>query len=93
MSRSRREDGFRVDRRLTRRDVLAAVALGGLASALPARAEEPTKVSQAAAAYQGSPKDSLSCAVCTFFIHPRSCKVVSGEISPTGWCKLFDLSD
>ena len=68
--------------------------LGGLSAALPARAEEPPeKMSQIAAAYQGTPKDLFSCAVCTFFIRPRGCKVVSGDISPTGWCKLFDLPD
>ena len=50
-------------------------------------------MSQIAAAYQSTPKGLFSCAVCTFFIRPRSCKVVSGEISPTGWCKVFDLPD
>ena len=80
------------DRWPTRREVIAAAL--GLGSVLPARAEEAqTKVSQLAAAYQGTPKEMFSCAVCTFFIRPRSCKVVNGDISPTGWCKLFDLPD
>jgi hypothetical protein len=35
----------------------------------------------------------FSCAACTFFIPPGSCRVVIGEISPSGWCKLFDLAD
>ena len=93
MSRGRREEGgFRADRRLTRRELTAA--LGDLSAALPARAEEPPgKLSQIAAAYQGTPKGLFSCAVCTFFIRPRSCKVVSGDISPTGWCRFFDLPD
>ncbi|HWD58617.1 MAG TPA: hypothetical protein VG308_10085 [Stellaceae bacterium] len=68
----------------------------GLA-AIPARADDPApnpnKISQADAQYQPSPKGMFSCAVCTFFIKPRSCKVVAGNISPTGWCKLFDLPD
>jgi len=69
-------------------------ALGGVCTALPARADEPlAKLSQVAAAYQTSAKGMFSCAVCTFFIRPRSCQVVSGDISPTGWCKLFDLPD
>jgi hypothetical protein len=94
MSRGRREEGgFRADRRLRRRELMTAV-LGGLSAALPVRAEEQlAKLSQIAAAYQSTPKDLFSCAVCTFFIRPRSCKVVSGDISPTGWCKLFDLPD
>jgi hypothetical protein len=94
MSRGRREDGdFRTNRRLTRRELYIA-ALGGLWAALPARAEEPPgKRSQIAASYQSKPRGLFSCAACTFFIHPRGCKVVSGDISPSGWCKFFDLPD
>ena len=94
MSRGRREaGGFRADRRRTRRELTIAV-LGGVSAALPARAEEQlAKMSQIAAAYQGTPKGMFSCAVCTFFIRPRGCKVVTGDIGPTGWCKLFDLPD
>jgi len=77
--------------RLTRRGLVTA-ALAVTAAAL-ARAEQAAKVSQTAAAYQDRPKGLFSCAACTFFIRPRSCKVVSGDISPTGWCKLFDLAD
>jgi len=51
------------------------------------------KISQAEAQYQNMPKDMFSCAVCTFFLKPRSCKLVAGDISPAGWCKLFDLPD
>ena len=93
MSRGLHEEGgFRVDRRLTRRELMTA-ALGGLGNA-PARSEDlPAKMSQIAAAYQGTPKGLFSCAVCTFFIRPRGCKVVSGDISATGWCKFFDLPD
>jgi hypothetical protein len=79
---------------LSRRDVLAAGL--GLA-ALPARAAdtlpEAQKIPQADVEYQTTPKGMFSCAVCTFFIKPRACKVVAGEVSPTGWCKLFDLVD
>ena len=76
---------------MTRREVLAAGL--GLA-ALPARAAEPpAKTSQAEAQYQSTPKGMFSCGVCTFFIKPRSCKLVAGDVSPQGWCKLFDLPD
>ena len=65
-----------------------------LLAAVSARAEEQReKLSQIAAAYQNTPKGLLSCAACTFFIRPRGCKMVSGDISPTGWCRLFDLPD
>jgi hypothetical protein len=69
-----------------------AAAFCGLAAAFPARAEQP-KLSQDAAAYQATPKGMFSCAICSFFIRPDGCKVVSGEISPNGWCRLFDAPD
>jgi hypothetical protein len=94
MSRHPRDDhADGADRQITRRDLMTA-ALGGFPAALPARADEPAaKLSQLAAAYQTTAKGMFSCAVCTFFIRPRSCKVVSGNITPTGWCRLFDLPD
>ena len=84
MSRGRRELSH-----LTRRELLSAA----LATFLAARAEAQQQVSKADAAYQATPKDGSSCALCSFFVRPASCKVVSGDISPNGWCKLFDLSD
>lgn len=77
---------------MTRRGLMFATL--GCAAALPAR-PEPTaaKLSQAATQYQSTPRGMFSCAVCTFFVRPRSCKLVSGDISPTGWCRLFDLPD
>jgi hypothetical protein len=77
---------------LTRRELITAAL--GLGTVVPARAEgRQAKLSQIAAGYQTTPKGLFSCAACTFFIRPHSCKVVSGDISPTGWCKLFDLAD
>ena len=73
------------------------LAAGVALAAKPGKADEPAanpdKISQAAAAYQPTPKGMFSCAVCTFFIKPKSCKVVDGEVSPKGWCKLFDMVD
>jgi len=65
------------------------------AAATPARAEPPPlqPVSKEEALYQASPRGMFSCAVCTLFVKPRGCKVVSGDISPYGWCKYFDLPD
>jgi hypothetical protein len=75
---------------VTRRAVLAAWF--GLAT-LPARADALPKILQAEVQYQNTPKGMFSCGVCTFFIKPHSCKIVAGDISPPGWCKLFDLPD
>jgi len=81
--------------RPTRRALLAA-GLGAWvfpAPALTVRADEASKVSQAEALYRPTPNGLFSCAACTLFVKPRSCKVVAGDISPNGWCKLFDLAD
>lgn len=67
----------------------AAVVVAGKMS----RADQPPKVLRAAALYQETPRGGLSCAGCTFFRRPRSCEVVAGDISQTGWCRLFDLPD
>jgi hypothetical protein len=76
---------------LTRRGLLAA---GLSLAATQSRAEAPaTKVSQREVQYQNAPKGLFRCAACTFFVKPHSCKVVTGDISPNGWCKLFDLPD
>ncbi len=77
--------------KFSRRALLAAGI--GLA-ARPARAAEPPpRVSPVEAQYRNTPNGMFSCATCTFFVKPRSCKVVTGDISPAGWCKLFDLAD
>jgi hypothetical protein len=65
--------------RISRRVVVtgAALALGAAVAATvvpPAEAQE--KMSQADTKYQ-------------LFEPPNACKVVEGEISPSGWCQLF----
>jgi hypothetical protein len=47
------------------------------------------KIEQKIAGYQDHPQDSHSCAICLHFTPPGSCKLVDGQISPNGWCKLF----
>lgn len=45
--------------------------------------------------YQTSPKNGQHCSQCTFFVastslaSPGLCKIVSGPISPNGWCTAF----
>jgi hypothetical protein len=65
-----------------------AAVLAGAISATHAEAEV-VKIQQAAAGYQTTPKNGQSCADCTHFIAPSSCKLVDGTISSAGWCKLF----
>jgi hypothetical protein len=47
------------------------------------------KMAQAAAKYQPEPKDGKQCDGCNFFVAPNSCKMVDGEIAPTGYCVLW----
>jgi hypothetical protein len=78
--------------RISRRVMLAGttLALGvGAAGAAVRRAAAQTKISQAAAKYQTTPKGPQSCAVCVNFQPPTSCRFVDGTISPNGWCTLF----
>jgi hypothetical protein len=65
----------------------------GLAAGWAARARAQDKLSRKDADYQDSPKDIRMCGTCSLFVPPRSCKVVDGDVSPTGWCKLFVLAD
>jgi hypothetical protein len=78
---------------LTPRRVLFALAAGAALPA-PAAAEEPLRIhTQAEAGYEPTPRDIRMCATCTLFIAPNACKVVEGEVSPEGWCRLFDMAD
>jgi hypothetical protein len=70
---------------------LLLAASAGLAAVEPLSAQ--TKMSKQDAEYQDTPKDIRMCATCTLFEPPRSCKVVEGDVSPSGWCKAFALAD
>jgi hypothetical protein len=76
---------------MSRRVALTSTALAIVVAADAAitRAGAQTKISQAAAKYQGQPKGQQSCAVCANFQPPSACKFVDGTISPAGWCQLF----
>lgn len=71
--------------------MVTASAAGLLSWVSPAPASE--KMSPRQAEYQDTPKDIYSCAVCTLFEPPKSCKVVAGDISKDGWCKVFAMAD
>ncbi len=85
-----------VDR--SRRKLIGAFA-GGFSAGLVSRisqaqeSKDSEKMTRQQAEYQDTPKDIYSCAVCTFFEPPQSCKVVAGEVNKDGWCKAFALAD
>jgi hypothetical protein len=60
---------------------LAALSVG--------EANAAAKVPQNAAQYQPTPKGGQACAGCNSFVAPNQCKLVAGEISPSGWCRLW----
>ena len=72
--------------------VVAAAATCGRAAAAKAqdyKPQEQKKLTQAAARYQDQPKGNETCAGCPYFVTPKSCVLVEGNISPNGWCPIF----
>ena len=51
--------------------------------------QDQKKLTQAAARYQDHPKENESCGNCPYFVFPKSCVVVEGEISAFGWCPIY----
>jgi hypothetical protein len=79
--------------RQTRREALRSLivlpALAG-ALALSAAGAEAASNNQAQFKYQTHPnKNGQKCSQCALFKPPSSCKLVTGTISPNGWCVAF----
>lgn len=55
-------------------------------------AVEPGKISKAAAEYRDTPKGDQRCSNCALF-QPGTdtCRLVSGQVSPDGWCKYWAI--
>lgn len=81
---------------MARRSIIQA-ALSGVAACLTARrkssAHAADKMTREQAQYQDHPQGIYSCALCSLFEPPSSCKVVEGEVSKDGWCRVFALAD
>jgi hypothetical protein len=79
----------------SRRRLMRTVAAGLSACLLPrsSPAAASDRMTRQQANYQDSPNGIYSCAVCTLFEAPKTCKVVEGDVSPDGWCKAFALAD
>jgi len=75
--------------KLRRRTVLIS-AVGSISLIGTTRwTQAGTKVPQSAVYYQAAPKDGQDCGHCAQFAAPHSCKLVDGDISPSGWCRLW----
>lgn len=81
-----KEDG----ERLTRKDLLKQmIVLPALASAMAAGAAVPAMAAdnKKQFRYQDKPgPHGQKCSQCRFFRPPSACSVVTGKISPNGWC-------
>jgi hypothetical protein len=73
---------------VSRRTVLIAAAGAAPLLALTSR-EAQAKLAPAAVKYQTTPKDGHQCDGCIQFVAPNACKLVEGDIAPTGWCSLW----
>lgn len=73
---------------VSRRTILLAAA-GAAPLAALGSGQAQAKLAQTGVQYQTSPKDGHQCDGCNFFVAPNSCKMVDGEISPTGWCAIW----
>lgn len=78
----------------TRRGLITRLAIAGAAgvvgaSLAPRRAAAAAKLPPNEIGYQASPKGNSRCELCVNWQAPNACKVVSGSISPNGWCSLF----
>ncbi len=82
MGETRNASGF------SRRTVLIAAAGAAPLLALTT-SEAQAKLAQTAVKYQATPNEGHQCDGCVQFVAPNSCKLVEGEISPTGWCLLW----
>ncbi|MBI1868415.1 MAG: high potential iron sulfur protein [Methylocystis sp.] len=78
---------------ISRRSLLTFAAGGAAALGMSVTAGRvegtPAKLSQQAVAYQNTPKNDQRCDACVHFEPPSSCKLIEGEINPSGWCKMF----
>jgi hypothetical protein len=76
----------------SRRTMLGLAAAGGaavVALALHSRRAAASTMPKTAVAYQDKPKGAARCDNCSQWQAPASCKVVSGTISPSGWCSIY----
>jgi anaerobic selenocysteine-containing dehydrogenase len=80
-------------RSVSRRDFLNIAAVGGCALVAAGMAGSasatPKKFTQQQARYQPIPKSGQRCQTCALWQPPTACQQVEGQISPAGWCTLY----
>ena len=80
---------------LSRRMILKSTVFGvtgarALLLALPSHAQP--SIPKNAAGYQDAPKGPQRCSLCKKFQPPGACSLVTGSVSPEGWCHFFSTT-
>ena len=77
----------------SRRDIILLAATGVAAISVGGHAITPafasSKMSQKDVQYQAKPKGAARCDGCIQWQPPAACKLVTGIISPAGWCAIY----
>lgn len=74
---------------VNRRTMLLVAAGAAPLLVLSAGASAQAKMPPSAVAYQDQPQGAQRCDGCNLFVAPDACQLVSGKISPNGWCRLW----
>lgn len=76
---------------VSRRCVIVQLSTGAVALSVRPRANaaEPPKLPQKSVAYRSTPDGDRKCDNCKLFVKPNACQKVQGEISPEGYCILY----
>jgi hypothetical protein len=72
-----------------RRVLISLIGSAPFATLSVGRAAAGPKVAQSAAHYQPTPNEGRACAGCYLFLAPNHCRFLAGDISPSGWCRLW----
>ncbi|WP_150040123.1 hypothetical protein [Rhodovastum atsumiense] len=66
---------------------VAVLTAGAAVAATEAKAQQ--KLEKSIVMYQDKPKGDQQCDKCLHWQAPKSCAIIAGDISPTGWCGAF----
>ena len=76
--------------RFSRRSLLCGTAAAfGMLCGRPDLAKAQPKISKVAVNYQDHPDGDKRCDKCIQFLPPDACKIVDGQISGQGSCRIF----
>jgi hypothetical protein len=76
-------------RRTALKTCLGLLAAGSAAGSASRARAQSAKAAPSTVGYQTKPSNGQQCSGCSQFIAPAGCQLVSGVISPSGWCELY----